>query len=27
LLLEQYNKTKNLNFFKNEKENFNYSGF
>ena len=27
LLLEQYNKTKNLDFFKNEKENFNYSGF
>lgn len=27
LLLEQYNKTKNLDFFKNEKENFSYSGF
>ena len=27
LLLEKYNKTKNLDFFKNEKENFNYSGF
>ena len=27
LLLEQYDKTKNLDFFKNEKENFNYSGF
>jgi len=26
LLLEQYNKTKNLDFFKNEKENFSYSG-
>ena len=27
LLLEKYNKTKNLDFFKNEKENFSYSGF
>ena len=27
LLLDKYNKTKNLDFFKNEKENFNYSGF
>ena len=27
LLIEQYNKTKNLDFFKNEKENFSYSGF
>ncbi|MDC3157211.1 glutamate-cysteine ligase family protein [Candidatus Pelagibacter bacterium] len=27
LLLEKYNKIKNLDFFKNEKENFNYSGF
>ena len=27
LLLDQYNKTNNLDFFKNEKENFNYSGF
>ena len=27
LLLEKFNKTKNLDFFKNEKENFNYSGF
>ena len=27
LLLEKYNNTKNLGFFKNEKENFNYSGF
>ena len=27
LLLEQYNKTQNLDFFKNEKENFSYSGF
>jgi len=27
LLLEKYNQTKNLDFFKNEKENFNYSGF
>ena len=27
LLLEQYDKTQNLNFFKNEKENFSYSGF
>ena len=27
LLLEQYKKTNNLDFFKNEKENFNYSGF
>jgi glutamate--cysteine ligase len=27
LLLEQYDKTKNLDFFKNEKENFSYSGF
>ena len=27
LLLEQFNKTKNLDFFKNEKENFSYSGF
>ena len=26
-LLDQYNKTNNLDFFKNEKENFNYSGF
>jgi len=26
-LLEQYDKTKNLDFFKNEKENFSYSGF
>ena len=27
LLLEKFNKTKNLDFFKNEKENFSYSGF
>ena len=27
LLLDQYKKTNNLDFFKNEKENFNYSGF
>jgi glutamate--cysteine ligase len=27
LLLEQYDKTQNLDFFKNEKENFSYSGF
>ena len=27
LLLEKYNNTKNLDFFKNEKENFSYSGF
>ncbi len=27
LLLEQYNKTQNLDFFNNEKENFSYSGF
>ena len=27
LLLEKFNKTKNLDFFKNEKEKFNYSGF
>ena len=27
LLLDQYNKTQNLDFFKNEKENFSYSGF
>ena len=27
LLLDKYNKTNNLDFFKNEKENFNYSGF
>ena len=27
LLIEQYNKNKNLDFFKNEKENFSYSGF
>ena len=27
LLLEQYDKTRNLSFFKNEQENFNYSGF
>ena len=27
LLLEQYDKTKNLDFFKNEKKNFSYSGF
>ena len=27
LLLEKYNKTKNLDFFKDEKENFSYSGF
>ena len=25
--LDQYKKTNNLDFFKNEKENFNYSGF
>ena len=27
LLLEQYDKTQNLDFFKNERENFSYSGF
>ena len=27
LLLEQYDKTQNLDFFNNEKENFSYSGF
>ena len=27
LLLEQYGKTQNLDFFNNEKENFSYSGF
>ena len=27
LLLDKYNKTNSLDFFKNEKENFNYSGF
>ena len=27
LLLDQYKKTKNLDFFNNEKENFSYSGF
>ena len=27
LLLEQYDKTKNLDFFNNEKENFSHSGF
>ena len=27
LLLEQYDKSQNLDFFKNEKENFSYSGF